>query len=145
MLPRLLLDPVGTRRRSFMLQEYLRPPVEETLVLLPSAARVRDFQQAAATQMPQGCVLGALVMTFPQFANAILDHAGALAVLMPPAAERFVLAAVIEELIAAGELPELASALQLPGHIRAVRELIREFKQAGGFRGAHGGRRPAIC
>jgi len=130
MLPRLVLDPLGTSHRPLLLRRYLEAPPEETLVLLPSAARVREFEQAAAEHLPDGCLLGAHIMTFPQFANAILDHAGALVVLMPAAAEGLVLEGVVRELIAAEQLPDLAAALSLRGHLRAVRGLIRELKQA---------------
>jgi RecB family exonuclease/superfamily I DNA/RNA helicase len=100
------------------------------LLLGPNSSAVRELRRLITDGSPGGVAVGPAAMTFAGLAGRVLLAAGTKARPASPFERRILLAGIVDELCAAGQLAALAVVADTPGLVVALDRAIAEIKRA---------------
>jgi len=100
------------------------------LLLGPNSPAVRDLRRLITDGSPVGVAVGPAAMTFAGLAGHVLLAAGVKARPASPFERRLMLAGIVDELCAAGQLAALGAVADTPGLVVALDRAIAEIKRA---------------
>ena len=131
--PVVLLGPAASGKTAAALAVYARFQRDgrsACLLLLPNARAAAALRRRLLAGSTSGVIVAPKVMTFAALAARILAAAGDRGRVLSPFSRHLLLAKVIDELVAAGELPALSAVADTPGLVVTLDRAIAELKRA---------------